>query len=110
MEMLTDNAGDARSEAAMPARARWLGVCLVMLTTLLICIGGGAAVAAETMTLHIPSQKLTLPNGLTVVVSPRDKLPIAYLSVRFRTGSAYDPEDKAGLADLTARLLDRGTT
>ena len=110
MGVMTDSAGDECFEAAMPTRARWLGVCLVMVTTLLVCIGGGAAVAAETMTLHIPSQKMTLPNGLTLVVSPRDKLPVAYLSVRFRTGSAYDPEERAGLADMTARLLDRGTT
>jgi zinc protease len=45
-----------------------------------------------------------------VVVSPRDKLPVVAISVRFRVGSAYDPEDRAGLADLTARLLDKGTT
>jgi zinc protease len=72
--------------------------------------GGGAALAADTMALHIPSKKVTLPNGLTVVVSAKDKLPIASISVRFKVGSVYDPEEKAGLADMTARLLDKGTT
>jgi zinc protease len=47
---------------------------------------------------------------LTVVVSAKDKLPIAYISVRFKVGSAYDPEEKAGLADMTARMLNKGTT
>ena len=47
------------------------------------------------MALHIPSQTMVLPNGLTVVVSPKEKLPIATISVRFKVGSAYDPEDKA---------------
>jgi zinc protease len=110
MGVMTDRAGDERFEATVTTRARWPGLCLLMVATLLALIGGGAARAAETMTLHIPSKKMILPNGLTVVVSPKDKLPVAHLSVRFRVGSAYDPEEKAGLADLTARLLDKGTT
>jgi zinc protease len=110
MGVMTDRAGDERFEATVTTRARRPGLCLLMVATLLALIGGGAARAAETMTLHIPSKKMILPNGLTVVVSPKDKLPIAHLSVRFRVGSAYDPEEKAGLADLTARLLDKGTT
>lgn len=73
-------------------------------------IGAGAATVTDAVTLHIPSKKVILPNGLTVVVSPKDKLPIAHLSVRFKVGSVYEPEDKAGLADMTARLLDKGTT
>jgi zinc protease len=83
---------------------------LVIVTILMALSGSGAALAADTMTLQIPSKTVTLPNGLTVVVSPKDKLPIAYVSIRFKVGSAYDPQDKAGLADMTARLLDRGTT
>src|SRR5919109_3969196 len=110
MGVMTDSAGDARFEAAMTTGARWPGLCLLTVATLLALIGGGAALAAETMTLHIPSKKMILPNGLTVVVSPKDKLPIAHLNVRFRVGSAYDPEEKAGLAEMPARLLDRGTT
>ena len=65
--------------------------------------------AADNVALSIPSTKVTLPNGLTVVVAPKDKLPIASISVRFKVGSVDDPETKAGLADLTARLLDHGT-
>jgi zinc protease len=110
MRVITDNAGNARFEAAMTTGVRWPGLWLLTVATLLVLIGGGAALAAETMTLHIPSKKMVLPNGLTVVVSPKDKLPMVHLSVRYRVGSAYDPEDKAGLAEMTARLLDRGTT
>jgi zinc protease len=81
-----------------------MGALLILLT------GGGAALAADTMMLHIPSKKVTLSNGLTVVVSAKDKLPLASISMRFKVGSVYDPEEKAGLADITARLLDKGTT
>jgi zinc protease len=85
-------------------------LCLLMTAALIALTGNGAALAADTMTLHIPSTRVILPNGLTVVVSAKDKLPIAHLSVRFKVGSAYDPEEKAGLAEMTARLLDKGTT
>jgi zinc protease len=99
-----------RWRAADVTVPRWSVRCFLVAATLLTVLSGRGALAADTMTLHIPSQKMTLPNGLTVVVSAKDKLPIAHLSVRFRVGSAYDPEDKAGLAEMTARLLDKGTT
>jgi zinc protease len=88
-----------------PSRLTFLGMSLFA-----ALLGTGSALAADSVALHIPSTTVVLPNGLTVVVSPKNKLPIASLSVRFRVGSAYDPEEKAGLADMTARLLDKGTT
>src|SRR5262245_59560547 len=88
-----------------PVRVRGLWTLAVLVT-----LTAGAALAADTMTLHIPSRTRLLPNGLTVVVSPKDKLPIVTISFRFKVGSAYDPEERAGLADMTTRLLDKGTT
>lgn len=110
MGVIIDRAGDEHRKAAMTTWARGPGLCLLMVAIVLTLIGGGTVMAVDSMTLHIPSKKVILPNGLTVVVSPKDKLPITHISVRFRVGSAYDPEEKAGLADMTARLLDRGTT
>jgi zinc protease len=97
-------------EGSLTSWARRSMLPLLSVGVLGVVIGAGAALGADAVTLHIPSRKITLPNGLTVVVSPKDKLPIAYLSVRVKVGSAYDPEEKAGLADMTARLLHRGTT
>jgi zinc protease len=88
-----------------PVRVRGLWTLAVLVT-----LTAGAALAADTMTLHIPSRTRLLPNGLTVVVSPKDKLPVVTMSLRFKVGSAYDPEERAGLADMTTRLLDKGTT
>jgi zinc protease len=107
---MTDRAAEGHFNTALTAAARWPVRCLLMVATLIALTGSGAALAADTLALPIPSKKVTLPNGLTVVVSAKDKLPIASLSVRFKVGSAYDPEEKAGLADMTARLLDKGTT
>jgi zinc protease len=95
---------------AMTARVRRRAQCLLIAAALIGWFGSGAALGADTMALHIPSQKVTLPNGLTVVASAKDKLPITHISVRFKVGSVYDPEEKAGLADMAARLLDKGTT
>ncbi|MBX5481227.1 MAG: insulinase family protein [Myxococcaceae bacterium] len=59
--------------------------------------------------LVIPTfQKAVLPNGLTVLVSERHDLPLVSLAVAFSAGTAQDPEGKAGLADLTYRLLLEG--
>lgn len=59
--------------------------------------------------LHVPApQTDTLPNGLRVVVAPRDGLPLVTARLLVRAGSETDPAGKAGLAALTATLLTRG--
>ncbi len=100
----------ARVVVAMTAWPRWSVLCLLLVAILMALAGGADAAAEDTMALYIPSKQVTLPNGLTVIVSAKDKLPVAYLSVRFKVGAVYDPEEKAGLADMTMRLLDKGTT
>jgi zinc protease len=73
-------------------------------------IGVTPGATAQGAELRISSKKITLTNGLTVVVGERHDLPIAQVSIRFKVGSVYDPEERVGLADLTTRLLDKGTT
>jgi zinc protease len=65
------------------------------------------AVAAETK-IPVPT-RVTLPNGLTLLVVERHNLPIVSVSAVVRAGDAFDPADKGGLASLTADLLQRGT-
>ena len=74
---MTDKAADAQFDVTMTTRARRLVRCLWLVAILLALTTGGAILAAETMALHIPSQTVALPNGLTVVVSPKEKLPVA---------------------------------
>src|SRR6266487_557380 len=85
-------------------RARRPMLCLLLVGGSIGLVSGGTAMGAETLSLHIPSQKVILPNGLTVVVAEKHKLPVVHVNVRIKAGAAHDPEDKAGLADLTARL------
>lgn len=52
--------------------------------------------------------RVTLKNGLQVVVVPSTRLPLVDLRLVARAGAAYDPAGKEGLARLTADLLTQG--
>ncbi|HXR62008.1 MAG TPA: pitrilysin family protein [Rudaea sp.] len=52
----------------------------------------------------------TLPNGLRVVVVNRAVTPLVSVALYLRSGAEVDPPQLAGLTDLTAGLLDKGTT
>ena len=71
-----------------------------------------AAVAstASSYAADITPTKFTAPNGMTVLVLEQHFLPIVEIHALVKTGSAYDPQDKAGVANLVASLLDEGTT
>lgn len=51
----------------------------------------------------------TLDNGMRVIVIPKHDIPLVAARVMIRTGGAADPEGKAGLAELTATVLTKGT-
>lgn len=50
-----------------------------------------------------------LPNGLRLLVVENHALPVANLDLYVRSGYASDPQDRLGLAQMTAALLDKGT-
>jgi predicted Zn-dependent peptidase len=54
-------------------------------------------------------ERSTLPNGLGVWTVRHDQVPLVALILLIRRGSADDPPGKAGLAALTADMLDEGT-
>jgi zinc protease len=53
--------------------------------------------------------KETLTNGVVVAILPRPGVPLVHFRVLIKGGVESDPADKAGLANLTASLLRRGT-
>jgi len=57
-----------------------------------------------------PYDVRTLANGLQVVVVMHHEQPLVSVRLLVRAGSASDPAGKAGVAALTAALLDQGTT
>ena len=52
----------------------------------------------------------TLANGLQVVVVRQNEQPVVSVRMLVRAGSAQDPPDKPGVAEMVATLLDQGTT
>ncbi|MCZ6759937.1 MAG: insulinase family protein, partial [Gemmatimonadetes bacterium] len=55
-----------------------------------------------------PYSELSLSNGLRVMLMEKHNVPIVQLSLTIRTGSVMDPQDQAGLASMTAAMLDEG--
>src|ERR1044072_952744 len=51
----------------------------------------------------------TLPNGLRVIVVERRESPLISAQVLIKNGGEVDPAELAGLADMTASLLTKGT-
>jgi zinc protease len=55
-------------------------------------------------------QKAQTPQGIKLRLIKDDRLPLVNLSILLKGGDIYDPLEKVGLADITARLLQIGGT
>lgn len=53
-------------------------------------------------------ERLTLPNGLRILIAERPGAPLVAIRAVVRAGADRDPADHLGLATLTADLLDEG--
>jgi zinc protease len=68
-------------------------------------------VPAAPKTVNVPPvQEKKLRNGLTVAVVERRNVPLVTVQLMIKSGANYEAENKAGLADLTASMLTKGTT
>jgi zinc protease len=56
-----------------------------------------------------PMAEKTLPNGLKIIVAENHEQPVVQFRLLIKAGTCLDPADKAGLANLTAGLLRKGT-
>jgi zinc protease len=60
--------------------------------------------------LHLPvPEKFKLANGLTVLYSERQGLPLVAANLVLHAGSGVNPVDRPGLSGMTARMLQQGT-
>lgn len=67
--------------------------------------------AAPPRTVQFPRPvEKTLPNGLRVVVVQRAEMPLITARLLIKSGGEVDPNELAGVADMTGTLLTRGTT
>lgn len=53
--------------------------------------------------------RTVLDNGAVLLVAERPGLPMVIMTMLVKTGAMADPDGRAGLANLTAELLTRGT-
>ena len=54
-------------------------------------------------------ERLTLDNGLSIVVAPVAKLPVVTVMALIDAGASADPRGQEGVAQLTAHVLAEGT-
>ncbi len=55
-------------------------------------------------------KRIPLKNGMILLLSEKHDIPMVTLNMAITAGSTVEPQDKPGLASLTASLLMQGTT
>lgn len=65
--------------------------------------------APRSVTFPKPVEQ-TLPNGLRVIIVERHDTPLVTAALVVKSGGEVDPNPLAGVADMTANLLTKGTT
>ncbi|MBA3675838.1 MAG: insulinase family protein [Sphingosinicella sp.] len=61
--------------------------------------------------LDLPEiERATLSNGIPIIYSRRDTVPVTRLAVEFNAGTAADPSGALGTQALALNLLEEGTT
>ncbi|WP_210208612.1 M16 family metallopeptidase [Rhodoplanes roseus] len=81
--------------------------------TFLVRTIAAAAVAALTVVLAPVAQATTIervitPKGIEAWLVREPSVPLVAMEFAFRGGTAQDPADRSGLANMTASLLDEG--
>ena len=69
----------------------------------------GAHADAAASIPELAYTRLTLPNGLTVLVHEDHKAPVVAVSVWYHVGSSYEPTGKTGFAHLFEHLMFQGS-
>src|SRR5215813_4583681 len=76
----------------------------------IFCFAFAFALVAEGQTLKLPPhEKITLKNGMTVLLMEKHGVPLISFAGIVKAGSTADPAGQEGLASVTAGLLRKGT-
>ena len=81
-------------------------VALTALTVIILTV----SVQAQSSWRPPQPQRLTLKNGLTLLLLEKHQLPVVTVKAMIKNGSAADPQALAGLANFTAEMLSKGTS
>jgi zinc protease len=76
-----------------------------------LCFSLMFSFATEAQALKLPPhEKITLKNGMTVLLMEKRGVPMVSFAAIVKAGSTADPVGQEGLASVTAGLLRKGTT
>ncbi len=65
---------------------------------------------SSTLAAGLSPVRQTLDNGAVVIVQETSAIPSVSINAIFLAGTIYEPDNLPGLAYLTSRVIDRGTT
>ncbi|WP_437528571.1 insulinase family protein [Sorangium sp. So ce726] len=68
-----------------------------------------AAPAEAPLELALPVERITLKNGLRVVLSPDERSPTVAVAVTYDAGSRDEPSGRSGVARLVMDMMARGS-
>jgi zinc protease len=83
-----------------------------VLTIAVLALAGPARPEIRSSSTVVPTpgwSRFALPNGIVVLVAERPGIPIVIVRASVEAGATLDPRDQAGVANLTALLLARGS-
>ena len=63
----------------------------------------------NTVTAEEAPKRVVLKNGIVLLLQERHSIPTVIFNLKIKAGSIYEPNELAGLANLTAELLTEGT-
>lgn len=70
--------------------------------------GAGAPPAEAPLELALPIERITLKNGLRVVLSPDESSPTVAVAVTYDAGSRDEPSGRSGVARVVMDMMARG--
>ena len=85
---------------------RYVFVITLILFTVLV---NDRHLSGEGNTVPMKYRKVTLDNGLRVIMVEHHELPIVAIELMVKAGSVHEPGEKPGLAHIVAQLLREGT-
>ena len=83
---------------------------LFLVLLLASCAGHKTSLISQGTKVNLDNiERLTLANGLEVILVPRTTVPSVQVTLAIKAGEDNDPIDKSGLAEFTAEMLRKGT-
>ncbi len=95
-----------RSAHALPLR---ILATVVLAAAALAPVGPAAAQEAGAASVHVPFERYTLPNGLTVILSEDHTTPTVAVDVWYHVGSKNEVPGRTGFAHLFEHVMFTGS-